>query len=679
MRIILLISLIMIPIFTAHSQQTDGSLSWEDFVTLMADETDDDTGPDTEMFEELYQLHTNPLNLNTIEEEDFYIFPFLSENDIKNIMFYINGHKPLMSTGELMFIPYLERQKRLMLQLFCYAGSVKPQNLSLKKLLKYSQNEITVRTDIPFYKKSGYSDHEQGANSYQGNNLYHSLRYAFSSQDRLFVGLQMEKDAGEKYIDHFSGYAMIKNLGNIRSAIIGDYRLSFGHGLVINTGTSFGKIMKLSSMDVIDKGIIQHSSTSETGYLRGLATMVRFHKLKASAFFSYQDVDGTFNDDSSGISSLKTDGLHRTPLESSKKGNISKTDFGGNIHLDLNNIQLSATAAFTHLNVPLRPVYNTKNTYYRLYNPQGSNFSAYSIAYSYRAKNILLSGETALDQSISLATINQLCWQPNSIHSITVIQRHYSAKYNAINARAVGENSTVHNERGIYLGWKSSPTRKLSLSAYVDAMYFPWLKYQVYGSSYGYEALGQITYNPSKHHSLDIRYRIKSKQRNYNSSEVENTVYTSSGLRYKTNHTLRLQYLLTPNEKWAFKTIATTSIVTFAETKSKGFALCEAVRFLGINNLRLDISATYFNTDNFDCRIYCYESSLLYTFAMTPFYYKGIRTIFLASWKIIKHRLSLYAKIGSTSYFNKKTIGTGLELIDSRHKEDLQIQLRWKF
>ena len=679
MRIILLISLIMFPVLAAHSQQTDSSLSWDDFITLMADETDDETGPDTEMFEELYQLHTNPLNLNTIEEEELYVFPFLTENDIKNIMFYINRQKPLMSTGELMFIPSLERQKRLMLQLFCYAGSMKSQDLSLKKLLKYSQNEISSRTDIPFYKKSGYADHKTGTTFYQGNNLYHSLRYTFSCQNHLYAGLQMEKDAGEKYIDYLSGYAMIKNMGNIRSAIIGDYRLSFGHGLVINTGSSFGKIMKLSSMDVIDKGISQHSSTSETGYLRGLATMVRFHKIKTSAFFSYQDVDGTFNNDSSGISSLKTDGLHRTPLESSKKGNMTKTDFGGNIHIDLNNIQLSATAAFTHLNTPLCPVYNTRNTYYRLYNPQGYNFAAYSIAYSYRAKSILFSGETALDQSASLATINQLCWQPNSYHSITIIQRYYGAKYNAINARAFGENSTVHNERGIYLGWKSSPTRKLSLLAYVDAMYFPWLKYQLFGSSYGYEALGQITYAPSVHHSLDIRYRIKSKQRDYNSSEVENTDYTVYGLRYKSNHNLRLQYLLTPNESWVFKTTATASVVTFVETKSKGFALCEAVRFLGIKNLRVDISATYFNTDSFDSRLYSYEPSLLYSFAMTPFYDKGIRTILLASWKIIKPKLTLYAKIGSTVYLNKETIGTGLELINSRHKEDLQIQFRWKF
>lgn len=670
--------LFVLAFFAARSQTNDnGALTWEDFVSLMADNSDEDSGPDQKLFDELYDLHCHPLNLNDIVEEDLYVLPFLTEDDVKNIMFHIDQHRPLMSTGELMFIYALDRQKRLMMQLFCYAGEYKKRDFSWKNVLRYSRSELVVRTDIPFYTKAGYKDvsdsilQKNPNKVYLGNRLYQSLRYNISSQDHIFAGFLMEKDAGEKYVDHFAGYMMLKNIGCIKSAIIGNYRISFGHGLVANTGSMFGKAMKLKSMDVIDRGITRQSSTSETGYLQGAATTLKFGKVKTSLFFSYKNADGTYNSDSVGLSSLKTDGLHRTYLERSKKNNLFITDYGANVHFDFNELQFSVTADITHLSVPLMPKYSTPSTYYKQYNLRGSNFSAYSVAYSYHIHKLAFSGETAISSSAAIATVDQLQWTPNSYNTLTLIYRKYGAKYNALNARAFGENSTVHNENGIYLGWNSELTSKLNISAYVDAMYFPWLKYQVYGSSYGIEGLTQLTYSLSDNHSFSIRYRVKSKQRDYTQSE-------SSTLQYKTNHSLRIQYNLNIKDKWSLRTTLNGSYITFADQNNKGFSIGETIRYLGIKNLRLDLACIYFNTDSYDVRIYNYESSLLYTFAMNSYYYKGIRGTLLASWKILEN-LSLTVKFATTNYFNRNIIGTGLEQISANHREDLQLQFRWKF
>ena len=32
-----------------------------------------------------------------------------------------------------------------------------------------------------------------------------------------------------------------------------------------------------------------------------------------------------------------------------------------------------------------------------------------------------------------------------------------------------------------------------------------------------------------------------------------------------------------------------------------------------------------------------------------------------------------------TKYFDRDVIGSGLEMIDANHREDLQVQARWKF
>lgn len=685
-RIVILVTLLIYSIAARTQQIHDAIMTWDDFVMLIADNTDDDKGPDSELFEELYEIHCNPINLNNTTEEELCILPFLSEKDIADIISYIKKHSPLMSIGELMFIPTLDIQKRRMIQLFCYTGETRKKDFSIKNMFKLSNNELTIRSDFPFYTKEGFKDVPDSIlikspnKVYQGNKLFHSLRYTFASQNHIFAGFQMKKDPGEEYIDHIAGYAMIKDIGCIRNAIIGNYRVSFGHGLVINTGSTFGKAMKMSSLEIIDKGITRHSSTSESGYLTGGATTLKFGKIQISAYGSFKKIDGTYNNDSSGISSLKEDGLHRTKLEKSKKGNIKSIDFGGNIHFDLNKLQLSFTTAYTHFNIPLTPKYNTKSTQYRYYNPSGKDFMAYSIAYSYRTNKLTFSGETALNSKFAIATINQLQYEPNSYNTISIIHRYYQAQYNAIHSHSFGENSKVNNENAIYAGWKIALTRKFTISSYIDAMYFPWLKYQVYGSSYGIELMTQADYTLSSSHNISLRYRMKSKQKDYNATDEsdEEIVEPSTTLRYNTNHAVRIQYNNLSLSNFIFKTTLSGTYLLFGQKRSKGYSISENIRYTGIKNSRIDFSTSYFNTDNYEARIYNYESSLLYSFSMSPYYYKGLRNVLLISLTPNRH-INITAKYGHTLYFNRQNIGSSLDMIKSNQRSDLQIQVRYKF
>ena len=119
------------------------------------------------------------------------------------------------------------------------------------------------------------------------------------------------------------GYADLWNPAlNQNVAVIGNYRLSFGQGLVMNTNFSLGKQSILSSIYSMNKGIKKHSSTSESNYFRGLAASVSLSKnLFFTGFYSFREQDATL--DGMFITSFKTDGYHRTPLEMSKKNNIN--------------------------------------------------------------------------------------------------------------------------------------------------------------------------------------------------------------------------------------------------------------------------------------------------------------------------------------------------------------------
>ena len=61
--------------------------------------------------------------------------------------------------------------------------------------------------------------------------------------NHLLAGIQMEKDAGERGVDYVSGYVMLKDMGFVKRAIVGNYRLSFGQGLAVNTSMKYGKMI----------------------------------------------------------------------------------------------------------------------------------------------------------------------------------------------------------------------------------------------------------------------------------------------------------------------------------------------------------------------------------------------------------------------------------------------------
>ena len=680
---------VCVPLAFAQTEQEEERMAWEDFVEMMANEESEDGEVDEEMMEQLQEMYAQPLDLNEVRKEDLEMLPFLNEEQVEGIVRYVEKNRPVESLGELLFVKELGVKEREMLRVFVEVGTSRlsrdAQDLRLGRLLRYGRSEAMWRTDVPFYRKEGYrgttaEGKEKSPNQvYRGDKFHHAFRYSFSSMNHLMAGVQMEKDAGEKGMDYVAGYVMLKEVGVVKSAIVGNYKVSFGKGLAVNTSIKYNKMMMLNAMDRMDEGFRKHSSTSESAYFTGGATTIRLKQWQVSAFGSYRKADGTYNSDSTGLSSLKTDGMHRTPLERSKKGNLGITNFGGNIHWEHQGLQLSATAIATHLSVPLMPKYDTHNIIYRYYRGHGKDFFVGSLAYTYRYKALTFSGETAYsnsDDQNGIASLNALRWRANRTNSLMLVGRYYGTKFVSLNGKAFGENSAVQNEEAFFLSWTNKDIKNTVLEAYVDAMYFPWMKQNVSASSYGYEGMVQATVSPSSKWTLLTRYRIKAKQKDF--IPEGGTLRT---LEYNTNHNLKLQLNCNLTPSLTLRTSVTGALVTFGNNPNeKGFAIGENIRWQSLRTkCRIDMGITYFNTDTYNARVYHYEPTLLYSFGSTAYYYKGIRTIAVVHLPLVRESLFLSAKFAMTRYFNRDTIGSGLEMIDANHREDLQVQMRWKF
>ena len=93
-----------------------------------------------------------------------------------------------------------------------------------------------------------------------GYAFYHNFRYTFRYSDKVYVGLTAEKDAGEPFFtgknkkgyDYYSPYLLIRDMGRLKTLALGNYRLNYGYGLVMNTDFNMGKTtMNYDGVDIV--------------------------------------------------------------------------------------------------------------------------------------------------------------------------------------------------------------------------------------------------------------------------------------------------------------------------------------------------------------------------------------------------------------------------------------------
>ena len=67
---------------------SQSEMEWDDFVSEIYDEMGEDEQTMEVIISELEEIHMNPMNLNDVTEDDLHRLPFLSENQIRDIVFY---------------------------------------------------------------------------------------------------------------------------------------------------------------------------------------------------------------------------------------------------------------------------------------------------------------------------------------------------------------------------------------------------------------------------------------------------------------------------------------------------------------------------------------------------------------------------------------------------------------
>ena len=661
--------------------------SWENIIEQLVDNNDEISSSNWQnLMEDLAELKEHPININTATKEQLEVFPFLSDQLVENILYYIYKNGPMLTDKELMMVQDMDIRTARVLKLFItfQQSDKEPSKPTLKNILKYGKQELSTRVDIPFYTRAGYqpftSDYiEENPNKrYLGKSFYHNVRYQFHYNDNIYVGLTAEKDAGELFFvgknrkgyDYYSPYIYMRNIGKLKTLALGNYRLNYGYGLVMNTDFGIGKTTTLSTLGNKARGIKKHSSTDEYNYFQGIAGSIYLTKrLTADAFYSYRQMDGIV--DNSFITSIKEDGFHRIPRDYEKKNTFTNQLIGSNIHYNGKYFEAGLTAVYNVFNKVLKYTPRIYNKYY----PQGRDFFNAGINYKLFWKRFTLQGETAMDKHGKVATMNMLRYSPKESFQLLVMNRFYDVAYQSIYARSIGEGSSVQNESGFYIGLETSFLRYFKLMTYGDFFYFPYKKYQLSknGTS-GFDGIAQLSYSPSYQLDMLIRYRYKNKYRDFTPENGEKIVlpYIQQKWRYQLNYS--------PVNELVLKT--TMDYVHNAhrnQKASQGLLIGQSAgyKFKKLP-LQLDANFAWFQTDDYASRISMYEKGLLYSFNIPSFYGKGERYTFHVRYELNKHFI-FQAKYALTHYRDREVISSGLEQIEGNMKSDLYMQLRMKF
>lgn len=641
---------------------------WEENLEQLVAEAESTDWEDE--LEELSRRMKQKLNLNTATREELEQFPFLSEEQVENLLAYVYVHGAMQTLYELQLVEAMDKETIDRLLPFVCVRPMEEETHypSFKNIWKYGKHEAITRFDIPFYTRKGYEK------DYLGPPVYHSLRYSFRYGDRLQAGVTGEKDAGEPFFalhdrqgyDYYSFYLLLKGWGRLEALAVGNYRVSFGQGLVLGNGFGLGKTFSLATAEYRTEGFRKHSSSDEYNYFRGVGGTVRLvSRWRVSAFYSHRDLDGVVEDGE--ITSIYKTGLHRTAKEAAKRHAFVMQAAGGNVAYGGRHLKVGVTGLYYFFDRPYEPTLRK----YARYNLRGNRFYNVGVDYAYRSGRWALVGEAAKGKR-GYAFLNQLRYQVGGQYKVMLIHRYYSHDYWGMFARSFGESSALQNENGWFLAGEASPFARWRFFGGIDLFSFPWWKYRISKPSQGVDGLFQVTFTPNRRWSMYTNYRLKRKERDVTGSGGETILPT---LHHKVRY--RLSYA---QGLWSLRT--TVDYNRFVQAPLQCSQGWQVTQMCGVRlpflPLAVTLQGTYFHTDDYDSRVYAYEKGLLYTFYTPSFYGRGFR--FSAHLRYdFRDWLMLIAKFGQTLYQDRKEIGSGNDLIRGNKKSDLQVQVRLKF
>jgi hypothetical protein len=644
---------------------------------------------DDSYWQELDERQKHPINLNTVKEDELRSLQILNDLQIYNFLKYRKLMGSFINIYELQAIPTWDLQS---IKLLLPYVLVKDNSSVKEDLIKRSHggdNELLVRYSQQIERSVGFEKPADSSSYYLGSPQKIFFRYKYTYKNLLQYGLLGDKDAGEQFFkgyqkygfDFYSFHFFARDLGIIRSLALGDFTVNMGQGLIQWQSIAFTKSAEVLSIKRQADVLRPYNSAGEFYFHRGAGITLEKGKWQTTIFGSIRKISANFDSDTLTkediISSFETSGYHRTKSENEDRNNVMQSAFGGNLKFSDQNFRLGINVINYHFSNSIQK----QNKTYNLFAITGNNWTNASTDYSYTYRNFHLFGEFAIDKNLAKATVDGLLMSINSNVDVSVLYRNISKNYQALYGDAFTENSNPNNEKGLYTGISLRPLTNWRADAFFDLYKFPWLKYQVDAPSSGRDYFVQFTYSPNKVFNIYTRFQNQSKQQNSsspNSMTNQLSFITQQNWRTEWQYNINKRIIIrnrveviwydkrNPDHSQGFLTY----VDFFYKPAQKPFS----------GNVRFQ----YFETGDYNSRVYVYENDVPYSFSI-PFYYnKGVRYYLnlrcnlkklFNTGKASKLNIEAWLRWAQSIYNGVNSIGSGLDEVHGNKKSEVKLQL----
>jgi len=633
-----------------------------------------------QLIQYLEELATNPININMASVDELLRVPGMDLKKARAIIAYRGQEKPFEKLSELIRVKGIGEVSFKEMQPYLTTG----RGLAFNKLL-YSNHrywtagghlQVLSRYQQDLQQAEGYNL-PADSGGYRGGPSKYYQRLGYES-NHVSMNLTQEKDPGEVLggptnFDYRSWHVALQDNGHLRMLVGGDYSLSFGQGLVLWNGASFGKGGDVAgSVSKNGRGIDPYTSAQETNAYRG-AAMTIGRRLQLTGFYSRRGLNAS-EISADSIRYPSGGGYHRTNNEWSKKNNVQQELYGGHLQMEFPFGIIGATAYQTAFDRYITP----SDQLYAAYDFKGYLNSAFGMDYRLLLGPSIVFGEAARSENGGLGVISGIEAELGEQTDLSIAYRYYQPEFQSILGSGFSEISGApKNEEGFYLGFRHVLADKVTFSAYMDQYRFPNPRFGTHQPTQGYDwlAKGEVTF--SRQFNFYLQVRSESREEEYESLDLFGRTQRKLGRRLRSGYRANLEY-------WSNRSVRLRTRGELVQSRKAGeqtewgYLIYQDIRLLIGDKLRLDARLTMFDTESYATRVYQFENDLLYVFASQALFNQGQRLYALLNYEPTEY-LELWAKFGLIVYEDEQVIGSGLNQITGDQKSEVGVEVRVKF
>ena len=644
------------------------------------EESDLDVDNVEQLVEFLEELASNPLNINRASVDDLLQIPGLNFRLAQEISRYRRDVKPFESIEELEEVRGLGAVTVNRIRPYVTVGSGRERGRDLYLNPNYwtdnSRFEVISRYQQVLEEQEGYQ-RPDSLGGYIGSPVKYFQRFRYTS-NHLSLNLTQDKDPGEPLpdiasFDYTSWHVALRNNGNLRELIIGDFSAGFGQGLTLWSSGAFGKgseVIRTTTKN--DRGVRPYTSAQETNAFRGIAATYG-NRLQVTGFYSNRQRTASEIDDEF-VRFPTESAFHRTINERERRLNLGQETYGGRVRYEVRRGFIGVTGYRNHFDRPIAA--GTQPS--QIYNFSGQTLTAYGADYRLLAGPALLFGEVGHTDNGGYGVLSGATVDVGPSTDMAFAYRNYGRNFQSIFGAGFGEQSSnPQNEEGFYIGIRQGITNNVQVSAYFDHFRFPGPRFQTTRPSSGYDWRTLLEYSPSRQLNMYALVSYKERGQEYSTTDAFGRDLRLLDDNKRTGVRYQIEYQVHPVVR--LRTRLDFSRARAADSEATyGYLVFQDIRYTPRNDLTIDARVTMFDTEDFESRVFQFENDLLYVLSNTMLFNQGQRMYIVANYQPADW-IQFWGKIGTTVYENQNTISSGLQQIDGNRRTDIGIQARMLF